>query len=175
MNNTVVGSWILENKKKYFSSSLSLPEQKANDIQEVIHHGWNEEDNIVVQEELKKELIKAYPKAKKQPFPNGEYPTNEDAGFQEGMRCASSSMNRKYGDSFWPQGAVFKDFKWRIIEQLLEVERCMSGGKPRGVPLQPSRPRGFIPGEDYVAGRKSRYSKKSRKSKSRSRKTRRRL
>jgi hypothetical protein len=124
MSDTVVGRWILENKEKYFPASLLLPENKANDLHEVIHRGWNEDDNIVVQEELKKELIKAYPNAFKPALPNGEYPTNEDAGFQEAMRRAGPVMSRKYGE-FWPQGAVFKDFKWRIIDQLMEAEKFM--------------------------------------------------
>ena len=80
---------------------------------------------------LKKELIKAYPNAFKPALPNGEYPTNEDAGFQEAMRRAGPVMTRKYGE-FWPQGAVFKDFKWRIIDQLQEVEKNMNITKSRG-------------------------------------------
>ena len=129
MADTVVGRWILENKEKYFSDSLSLPENKANDLHEVVYRGWNVKDSGIVQEEIKKELIKAYPNAFVPAFPNGEYPTNEDAGFSEGMRCAGLVTSRKYGDSFWPQGAVWNDFKWRLIEQFMEAEKCMK--KPR--------------------------------------------
>jgi len=125
MSDTVVGRWILKNKEKYFSGSLSLPQHKANNIEEIIHAGWKEEDSIAVQDEIKKELIKAYPNAFVPAFPNGEYPTDEDAGFQEAMRCAGPVMSRKYGE-FWPQGAVFeRGFKWRIIDQLIEAEKCM--------------------------------------------------
>ena len=166
MADTVVGRWILANKEKYFPASLSLPENKANDLHEVIHRGWNEEDSGTVQEELKKELIKAYPNAFKPALPNGEYPTNEDAGFQEAMRRAGPVMTRKYGE-FWPQGAVFKDFKWRIIDQLQEVEKNMNRTK--------SVASIFNRGMFEQGGRKSRLSKKSRKLKQRSRKTRRRI
>ena len=154
MSDTVVGRWILENKKKYFSDSLSLPENKANDLHEVIHRGWNEEDSGTVQEELKNALIKAYPNAFKPALPNGEYPTNEDAGFQEAMRRAGPVMTRKYGE-FWPQGAVFKDFKWRIIDQLQEVEKNMNITKSRGSI--------FNRGMFEQGGRKRRKTKKSKR------------
>jgi len=119
MSDTVVGRWILENKEKYFSDSLSLPEKKSNDIQEIIHYGWKEEDSKTVQNELKNALIKAYPNAKK----GGQ--TGEEAGFQEAMRCAGSVIHQKYGDSFWLVGLSWRDTKWRIIENLVQVEKCM--------------------------------------------------
>lgn len=159
MADSVVGRWILENKQKYFSGSSSLPPSQSNDLQAIIHAGWKEEDSIVVQHELRDALISAYPDAPK----GGQ--TDREASYQQGMRCAGRTMMQKYGN-FWPQGAVWNDFKWRLIDQLMAVESCMGGPGPAA----PRQLRGENAYTYFRAGRK----RKTRKSKSRARKTRRR-